>query len=195
MASSRICTLQILLPVALQRLLSSWTGETPGASWPPSGGHVTLLPRFRTLLPLEAVSDYVVAACRQHKPFLLRLNVPLVVPDRTRQDYFAVFLAAGEGGESGLAAATALHHGLAAALGPYREDLLPEVSERPYLPHVTLALGLSEREARRVVRACVAAGLAVEFTVEAVTVTARSAEADNASAEQVAIPLGRRSAH
>lgn len=195
MATDRICSVLILLPAALQRRLQQWTGETPGASWPPSGGHVTLLSRFRTDLPFKAVSDHVAAACRNHAPFVLCLNVPLAVPDRTRQDYFAVFLAAGEGAESGLAAATALRSDVAAPLEPYRQDLLPEVSERPYLPHVTLALGLSEREARRVVRACIAAGLVAEFTVEAVTLTARPADAVESSADQAVISLGGRRDH
>jgi len=192
MVTDRICSVAILLPAALQRRLERWAGETPGTSWPSSGGHVTLLPRFRTLLPLKAVSDYIAAVCRKHEPFTLRLNVPLAVADRTRQDYFAVFLAAGEDAESGRAAATALRDDLAAALGQYREDLLPEVSERPYLPHITLALGLSEREASRIVRICMTAGLAAEFAVETVTLTARPAGGGEASTEQVAIALGER---
>ncbi len=180
----------IMLPDALQKQFERWTDETEGASWPAYGGHVTLLPSFRSELMPETVAERVAAVCRAHDPFSLQLTKPLAVADRTRQDYYAVFLAAEEDVATGYATAAALREDLDQALAPVKRDLLPEVSSRPFLPHITLALGLSEREAGRVVRACVESGLTAEFAVEEVTVFA-VAEADDAGVpQQIVVPLG-----
>ncbi len=143
-------SVQILLPAALQRQFERWTDETEGASWPAHGGHVTLLPLFHTALTREDVLGHVAAVCRRTKTFTLCLDVPKAVPDITRPDYFAVFLAAAEEWETGFAEAVTLRAALAHTLAAQRNDLLPEVSARPFLPHITLALGVSEREARRI---------------------------------------------
>ena len=183
-------SVMILLPEALQREFERWTDQTEGTSWPVNGGHVTLLPPFQTALTPDAVVERVTAVCRAKDPFVLRLTMPMAVPDRTRQDYFAVFLAVAEGAETGRAEASALHDDLDRALASYKHDLLPEVSSRPFLPHVTLALGLSEREAGRVVRACAESSLAAEFSVDVVTVFAAPDAETTERPWQTAVRLG-----
>jgi len=180
----------ILLPDALQKQFERWTDETAGASWPAFGGHVTLLPSFRSELPAEAVEERVAAVCGAHEPFTLQLVKPLAVADRTRQDYFAVFLAAEEDADSGYAKIAALRDDLDQALAPVKHDLQPEVLSRPFLPHITLALGVSEREAGHVVRACVESGLTAEFAVEGVTLFAAAEMEDAGTPQQTVVPLG-----
>ncbi len=162
-------SVQILLPAALQRQFERWTDETEGASWPAQGGHVTLLPPFHTALTREDVLENVADVCRRTKTFTLCLDVPKAVLDLTRPDYFAVFLSAAEEWETGFAEAATLRSALADYVAAQRNDVLPELSAAPFLPHITLALGVSEREARRVARACVMSALEAKFVVEAVT--------------------------
>lgn len=180
----------ILLPDALQKQFERWTDATAGASWPAFGGHVTLLPSFRAELAPEAVAERVAAVCRVHEPFTLQLTKPLAVADRTRQDYFAVFLAAEEDADSGYAKIAALRDDLDQALAPVKHDLQPEVLSRPFLPHITLALGVSEREAGHVVCACVESGLTAEFAVEGVTLFAAAEMEDAGTPQQTVVPLG-----
>jgi len=180
----------ILLPDALQKQFERWTDATAGASWPAFGGHVTLLPSFRAELAPEAVAERVAAVCRVHEPFTLQLTKPLAVADRTRQDYFAVFLAAEEDADSGYTEAAALRYDLDQALAPVKHDLLPELASRPFLPHITLALGVSEREAGRVVRAGIESGLIAEFAVEGVTLFAAGDTDDAGVPQQIVVSLG-----
>ena len=79
-----------------------------------------------------------------------------------------------------------LHAAVAAALAP----LGVEPEARPFVPHVTLALGLSETEAHQMVGAARAQGLAAEFTADHIWLKrndpGRPAAAEN---EMEAFPL------
>ena len=154
----------ILLPDALQKQFERWTDETAGASWPAFGGHVTLLPSFRAELALDAVAERLAAVCRVHEPFTLQLTKPLAVADRTRQDYFAVFLAAEEDADSGYTEAAALRYDLIRRWR--RSSMICCRSWRHVLP-TPYHVGAGRLNARPgVVRAGIESGLIAEFAVE-----------------------------
>jgi hypothetical protein len=84
----------------------------------------------------------------------------------------------------------ALRNKLLAALQPLREDLRPQLVEQPFLPHVTLALGLSESEAQALVRTVRAEPVAGEFKVDAVWLVTQTSD-NGPRFDRQPIPLGR----
>jgi 2'-5' RNA ligase len=61
--------------------------------------------------------------------------------------------------------------------------------EQPFLPHITMALGLSESEARSVVREMRAEPVDAEFRVDSVWLVVQEV-GDGARVERQQIPLG-----
>jgi len=159
-------SLHILLPEQLNRRFARWAANTAGASWPSWGGHVTLLAPFTLVAPFRDFEASLLAVAARHAPVEVHLTHLTVVPDWTRQGYYAVFLAPPAEVGSGLRRLTALQHDLDEQLAPLRDDRFPEIVHRAYLPHVTLALGLSETEAHKMVGAARSDGLVAEFRVE-----------------------------
>lgn len=182
-------SVHIMLPEPIDRRLQRWTHKMPGASWPAWGGHVTLVPNFMTPLTVEAMRVLLQSVCAEQTPFGVRFGAPLAVQDITRPDYFAVFLTveddqgAGEGGP--LHQLRAL---LLAVLEPVREDARPVLLEQSFLPHVTLALGLGEVEANRVVKSLRAEAIMAEFTVATLWLVTQS---PGARFERYPVALGR----
>lgn len=171
-------SIQILLPDDVDRSLRRWTEETPGASWPSWGGHVTLLPRFRALISAEELGERVVAACARFSPMDLRLTEIVEMKDWTRSGYSGVFLVPSAEPGSGMKRLKALQAELDGALAPVREDLAPEVTRHDFLPHVTLALAVSEAEATKMVSRARAQSLSAEFTLDRVWLLQFIAAAD-----------------
>jgi hypothetical protein len=79
---------------------------------------------------------------------------------------------------------------LLSALAPLRQDVRPQLVEQPFLPHVTLALGLSESEATKLVHAMRAEPIAAEFKVEAIWLMMQRVD-HGTRVERYPIPLGR----
>jgi 2'-5' RNA ligase len=161
----------------------------PGASWPAWGGHITLVPNFVPKGTVEEVRSILWSVCVEEEPFLVRLHDPVALQDMTRPDYFAVFLRADdrEGDEQRL---HALREALLGALEAMREDVRPDLIEQPFLPHVTLALGVGESEAERLVRSMRAEPLAAEFMVEVVWLVTQSV-GEETHFDRYPIQLGR----
>ncbi len=159
-------SLHILLPEQLNRRFARWAANTTGASWPSWGGHVTLLAPFTLLVPFRDFEAGLLVVAARHAPLEVHLTDLTVIPDWTRQGYYAVFLAPPAEVGSGLRRLTALQRDLGEQLAPLRVDRFPEIVRREYLPHVTLALGLSETEAHKMVGAARSDGLVAEFRVE-----------------------------
>ena len=184
-----LASVHIMLPEAIDRRLERWTKKVPGASWPAWGGHITLIPNFRLRGTVEEARAAITAVCVHEEPFLLRLNGPVAIQDMTRPDYYAVFLLVEEE-DGGTERLHQLRMALLADLAPLREDLRPELLEQPFMPHVTLALGLGESEAARLVRTLQADPLVAEFMVEVVWLVVRTPKEDG-RVERIPVPLGR----
>ena len=82
-----------------------------------------------------------------------------------------------------------LREALLTSLEPLRKDIRPELLEQPFLPHVTLALGLGETEASRLVRAMNADPLAAEFDVDTIWLV-RQTLREEKRYERYPVPLG-----
>ena len=193
-----LLSVHLLLPESLERRLERWTKKMPGTSWPAWGGHITLVPNFAPRGTMAEVRAIVEATCADRKPFPVRLAEPLSVRDTTRPDYCAVFLAVADQVEyQGVEDEDdrphqqlhELRETLLAALEPLREDIRPELLEQPFLPHVTLALGLGETEATHLVRAIREDPLIAEFVVETVWLV-RQRSGEEKRYDRYPIPLG-----
>lgn len=157
-------SLQILLPAESDRKLQRWCEGMPGTSWPSWGGHITLLPAFTCpdTVDLHALINAVV---QRHRAYTLRLDHPVAEPDLTRADYRIVMLTPRTGG--GFLRLSALQAELTEAILAVAHDLRPEITSRHFAPHLTLALGVAEMEAARIVSHARAANLNIEFWVQA----------------------------
>lgn len=83
-----------------------------------------------------------------------------------------------------------LRRKLLAVLEPLREDLFPQLVAKPFLPHVTLAMGLGEAEAQKVVRRMRAEPLVAKFEVDTIWLVKRTGGQET-RVERLAVPLGR----
>jgi 2'-5' RNA ligase len=204
---SQFLSVHILLPEAVDRRLARWAEDVQGASWPAWGGHITLVPRFVPRGSSEEVRAIIEQICLEHEPFRVRFTEPVAAQDPTRPDYFAVLLNVeivdppasgsneampdGESVEDGQNSRLhQLRRQLLAALEPLREDMMPQLVQGPYMPHVTLALGVSESEARVVVRKMRADSINAEFQVDVIWLLTQFAGQSD-KFERQAIPLGR----
>jgi 2'-5' RNA ligase len=158
--------LHVLLPEALDRRFAKWAKATPGASWPDWGGHITLLAAFTSLVPEVELMATIGAVTAQVHAIDVHLTHLAVAQDLTREGYKAVFLTPPAETRSGLVRLTTLQAKLERALRPLRIDQFPDLARRDFLPHITLALGLSEHEAHQLVSTARAVGLVAEFDVE-----------------------------
>jgi 2'-5' RNA ligase len=184
-------SVQILLPEAIDRRFARRVAELEGASWPEWGGHITLMPSFVPQIPVEEVLARVTVVCLETEPFLLHLAEPSAHPDTTRPGYQAVFLTIPEDADPGdYHRLQTLRDRLMAALADACEIIRPELAEQPFMPHVTLALSLSENEAQRLIRDLRADGIQAAFRVDAIWLLTTTGEGKEAKLERTAIPLG-----
>ncbi len=187
-----LSSVQIMLPEAIQRRFERWTKKMPGASWPGWGGHVTLVPSFVPQGSIKEVRAAIAPVCAQEKPFPVRVATPVAVPDITRPGYQAVFLLLEEKSEEQGEKPGRLQNlrdALLQALAPLREDLRPELLQQPFMPHVTLALGLGEAEAAAMVQTMRAEPLSAEFMVEIIWLLIKN-PTDGGRFDRHAFPLG-----
>jgi 2'-5' RNA ligase len=174
-ANSPLLSVHILLPEAVDRRLERWTQKMPGTSWPAWGGHVTLVPNFVPLGSPDEVIAAIEGVCAQEQPFVVRFAAPIAVQDSTRPGYFAVFLTVEEmATDSEGMLLPQLRSKLLLALDALREDVRPQLIEQAFLPHVTLALGLGESEANKLVREIRAEPLTAEFKVDVIWLVTQS---------------------
>lgn len=166
-------SVQILLPLEIEERLRRWAEGTPGATWPRWGGHVTILGLFEPLTPPREIVREIADICEAFNPFPLRLSKVEAMPHWRRHPLHTVLLK-GDRGSEGYQTILRLHNTLSVALATLKRDLFPEVSQRPYEPHVTLTWGVSEAEARRLAEIAETANLAVELLVDEIWLVAFS---------------------
>ncbi len=160
-------SIMLLLPGDVDRRLMKWSRGMPGASWPSWGGHVTLVPSFTVESEAE-LTDRISTVCQHHRTFQLNLDNPVAEQDWTRPDYRAVMLTIRNPDSPGAEQVQSLQQELIASTADLRTDSRTEVSEKDFLPHVTLAIGIAEVEANEMTSKIRADGLRVSLSVERV---------------------------
>lgn len=141
--------IQIILTETAARPLYNWAHAAEGASVPTTGWHITLIPAFSLQGADAGLAELLQAVADRHAPFELELSEIEATTDSTRSGYHAVFLGCGPDAEDLCLPLFALQAELAETLAPLRSNLQPELSDRPFRPHITLALSVSEQEAAR----------------------------------------------
>lgn len=164
-AVPRVYTLQVLLPEQVQEQLREWTVRTPGATLPAGGAHITLLSPFSPVRPRAPIRKFTATVCATFLPFPVRLSRVLSGTHWRRPSLNGVFLM-GNGLTEGIRELVRLQRALRETLDPLKRDLHPEVSRRPYKPHVSLTWGIPPGEAVALARSARAARLQIEFTVD-----------------------------
>ncbi len=188
-------SVQILLPKPLNQRLARWAKDAPGASWPAWGGHITLVPPFQPLVSFETLEQTVASVCVRYRPINLRFTNVVSVPDWTREGYRAVILEPPSDAASGedMERFAALQRELSQALSDMGALVKPELLDRPFAPHITLALSVSEMEADHMVSQIRAQGLVAEFTVDRVWLLQFAGSHNGGTLiERRDIPLGMR---
>jgi 2'-5' RNA ligase len=161
-------SIQILLPEAIDRRFRRRVQTLPGASWPAWGGHITLVPSFVPICPPPEVFERVAQAVGEFIAFRVRLAEAVADEDVTRPDFHAVFIQVDDPDSEDHQTLVRLQGAIDAALAPVRDATHPELDAVPFTPHLTLALGVGDREAAALVRALRREPLAAEFMVDAV---------------------------
>jgi len=196
MTESSQYSIQIMLPSLLDRRFRKWAEQTPGASWPAWGGHITLMPRFQPQIPPAALHETIAAICARYRSMDVHLTSLVAMQDWTREAYFGVFLVPPAEPGSGIRRLSALQRDFATALGDKSIDLASDVTQRDFAPHITLALGVSESEAEKMVSQVRAQNLTAEFRVRRVWLMQFSATADGeTTVERKAFRLRSRSSN
>jgi 2'-5' RNA ligase len=184
-------SVQILLPEAIEKRFQRWASRTPGASWPQWGGHITLLPAFAATVERALLEVRMAQICAKYPRFTINLSQITAMQDWTRPHYKGVFLTFGAEADNGQLQLLTLQRDLDAALRPLRDDLVPEVSRKPFWPHITLAIGLADAEANLMVNGIRADGLTAQFEVDSVwLLTFRQPEGEELQVERSRIALG-----
>ncbi len=166
-AMPHVYTLQILLPDPVQEQLRQFAARTPGATLPTAGAHVTLVSAFSPVRPRAPIRARTAMVCAQFQPFPVRLNRVLSGTHWRRPNLNGVFLM-GNGMTEGIRTLVRLQSELRNGLALFKRDLHPEVSQRPYRPHVSLTWGIPPAQAVKLAQAARAAHLQFEFTVDKV---------------------------
>jgi len=104
--------------------------------------------------------------CSRFPPFMLQLDRVIAAANWQRPHLQSLFLIPSDARHPGYRTVMRLQEALVKALEPHKRDQRPEVSRHPFQPHITLTLGLPERDAADLLRAAINARLAVEFRVD-----------------------------
>ena len=123
--------------------MRAWAEAMPGATWDPTGGHVTLA-RFTGSLPPEALVPAVREACAGVQPIPARFTLPARGPYWDKPGVEIVMLVSER--PEDIAGVLDLRERLLAAVLPLG---LPLLEGGSYRPHVTLTTGLPAEDASR----------------------------------------------
>ena len=158
-------SVQIMLPDDENARLREWAEATPGATWPTWGGHVTLVNGFIPHCDVQLIEREIADVVRAFSPFELYLDEPICVEHWRRPNLWTVLLVNRAREDEGHRALMRLHNALAVALAPLKHDLVPEVSQRPYLPHLMLTWGLPKGQADELAQVATAERLETRLSV------------------------------
>lgn len=183
-------SVQILLPESTDRRFERWADKVPGASWPGWGGHITLVPPFVPAVSQDEVYERLQGVCQRLSPFRVRLAEPIAVQDATRPDYQAVFLTVVQDRDLDHNRLIAAYTAVNAAVADMTLNTHSELAEQPFLPHITLALGIGETEAARMVQNMKADPIKAKFRVDELSLVLMITEGAERRVEKRALPLG-----
>ncbi len=185
-------SVHILLPESIDRRFRRRVEKLPGASWPAWGGHITLVSSFVPTCPPEQVFNLVAQAVGGFKAFSVRLTEAVADEDVTRPHFHAVFIQLGDPESEDHQSLVRLQQVINAALAPVRADTKPELDAIAFTPHLTLALGLGDHEAAKLVNALRSDPMEAEFMVDAVwLVLMWPDEAREPRTDRIPIPLAK----
>ncbi len=185
-------SVHILLPDAIDRRFRRRVEKLPGASWPAWGGHITLVPSFVPTCPPEQVFDLVAQAVSGFTAFSVRLTEAVADEDVTRPHFHAVFIQLEDPESEDHQTLLRLQQAINAALAPVRGETKPELDAMAFRPHLTLALGVGDSEAVRLVNSLRSDPLEAEFMVDAVwLVLMWPDQAREPRTDRIPIPLAK----
>jgi 2'-5' RNA ligase len=167
--SSSEYTLEIPLPPDVDDRFRRWTERTPGATWPPWGGHITILDSFVPQSGVQPVVRGIESVCATYAAFEICFDSVVCDAYWVEPDLRTVLLVSSSRDQEGYRTLVNLHRSLHIELEQVARDVRPEVSDRPYVPHLSLTAGLPEPEAVKVMEAARAAQLKVEFVVRSIS--------------------------
>lgn len=156
----------ILLPENDEVRLRAWAERTRNASWPAWRGHITLINTFTLLSTLEQFQEVLQKVGREVEPFKVNLDRVIQRPNLVREGLETVMLVGHRYPDTATPLYT-LQEKLVNTVKQLKKDgkTARQVSQRPYRPHVSLTLGLPDREARALTETAEQDGLAVRFRV------------------------------
>ena len=158
----------ILLPLRLDRQLETWTRATPGATWPEWRGHITLLNSFTPKVSRKKLLASLLEVCQTNASFDINLDRVSRQRHLVRENLETVMLVESQPDTS--AGLYELRSTLLANLRRIKEDgdITRKVAARPYLPHLSLTMGLPQEDARALAKSARDAELSAQFQVDRV---------------------------
>jgi len=160
-------SVHLMFPAGLEARLRQWCAQAPGASWPRWGGHITLVPEFKLTVPLLRLLGALERIAGNRRAFAVTLDTTRVERHLLRPDQFLVYLTGSNLGTN--RELLSLRAAVVTALEGMKIDLSPAVSRHPFMPHLSLTLGLPGPEARQLQARAERDGLRVQFTVRRLT--------------------------
>ena len=184
----------ILLPENDEVRLRAWAERTRNASWPPWRGHITLINTFTLLSTLEQLQEVLQKVGREVEPFKVNLDQVIQRPNLVKEGLETVMLV-GHRYPDMETPLYALQEKLVATLEQLKKDgrAARKVSQRPYRPHISLTLGLPDREARALAETAEQDVLAVRFCVTEFCLLGFGAR--NSVTDTYTVPLGEAKAN
>lgn len=160
-------SVHVLLPPAIDQRMRQWCAGSAGCDWPQWGGHITLIPSFGLAVPVVRLVSALERSVQARREFGLTLDTVGCERHLTKPGLYLVYLSGANPSVNW--EMTSLQASVAAALEGMKVDITPAVSRHPFVPHLSLTLGLPEPEARLLKARVERDGLKVEFRVRKLT--------------------------
>ncbi len=162
-------TVEIPLSPDVENRFRRWVERTPGATWPKWGGHITILDSFVPRRGIEPVVGVIEPVCTNYAPFEIRFDSVMCDAYWVEPHLRTVLMVSSSHDEDGCRALVDLHRSFRKELARVASDVRPEVSDRPYVPHLSLTAGIPQPAALELMEAARAARLKVEFVVRKIS--------------------------
>ncbi|HAI21967.1 MAG TPA: hypothetical protein DCM14_08760 [Clostridiales bacterium UBA8153] len=169
-------SVHVLLPPAMDRRLRQWCAMSPGCDWPRWGGHITLIPAFHLAVPLVRLIAATERSVQSRREFRVVLDEVRSERHITKPGLYLVYLA-GRHPTANVELAS-LRASLAAGLEGLKVDASPLVARHPFVPHISLTLGLPEPEALLLKARAEQDGLHVTFRAKKISLVEQGSEPD-----------------
>lgn len=161
MVEGAVYGIALPLPSEEDARLRRWVDETPGATWPSWGGHITVVPSFGLVAQREELQAALSQVAAEAEPFSVSLSQVAAKPHAFSAGDWTAHLAIDEagGGRQLLALRAALHRRLNSLV----DELHPDARQAWYVFHVSLVGRASQAVARQIAQRAMAAELSASF--------------------------------